>query len=185
MTRHLLAGASALAFVVAVGFSAAHANPTAKDNDFNYDSDIGNVYNSVYVGISQDASADGYAGASADGNTYGSDTYGGAEGVGGEAGYNGAYVNVAVEVGNVAIISENEMHAYVSNSGDVYAYSYDGSASAATGDASQNDYQQQYAAGLFNNALNTGLGNVQQQGNAVAVNVDTLNFNGSDGGGTW
>ena len=176
MTRHLLAGASALAFVVAVGFSAAHANPTVKDNDYNYDSDIGNVYNSVYVDIGQDASADGYAGASADYNSYESTASASAEGVGGEAGYNGAYVDVAVEVGNVAIISENEMYATVSNEGSVYAYSYDGEASAYTGEASQNDYQQQYAAGLFNNALNTGLGNAQQQGNAVAVNVGTLNF---------
>jgi hypothetical protein len=180
MKMQLLAGSAALAVIVGLGLSAAHANPTAKDNDYNYDSDIGNVYNSVYVGIGQDASADGHAGASADYNSYGSTASASAEGWGGEAGYNGAYVDVAVEVGNVAIISENEMYATVTNNGDVYAFSYDGSASAYTGDAKQTDSQQQYAAGLFNNALNTGLGNVQQQGNAVAVNVGTLNLGGGE-----
>lgn len=178
MIKNLLAGISTLALVAGVGLSAAYANPTAVDNDGNVYSALANITNSVHVGVYQDASADGYAGASADGNSYYSDAYAGALGEGGWAGYNGAYVDVQVEVGNVALISENRMHAYVSNGGSVYAGSYYGAASAYTGNASQNDQQQMYAAGLFNNALNTGLGNAQQQGNSVALNADTLNISG-------
>lgn len=175
MTK-LLLGVSAVALVAGLTLSAAYANPTAVDNDHNYDSAIGNIYNGVYIEIGQDASADGYGGASADGNSYWSGAHASADGTGGTAGTNNATVNVDVEVGNVAVISENNMHAYVSNEGSVDAYSYYGSAHASTGDASQNDWQQAYAAGMFNNALNTGLGNVQQQGNAVAVNVDSITF---------
>lgn len=184
MTKRLLAGAAALAVVLGLGVSAAYANPTAKDNDHNFGSAIGNVANLVGVGIYQDASADGGAYASADGN-YKSDGSAHAFGKGGHAGLNGAAVAVAVEVGNVALVSENDLKAIVTNSGSVYAgtgscYHYrcsgGGDASAATGSASQNNYQQKFAAGMFNNDLNTGLGSGQQQGNTAGVNAGSILF---------
>jgi hypothetical protein len=174
MTRKILLGVSALALVAGLSVSAVHANPTAKQNDYNVGSAIGNVANSVGVGIWQDASADGGAYASASDNA-GSWADAWAGGYGGDAGVNHAAVHVKVETDNVALVSENELSATVSNYGSVYA---DGGwhASVSTGSAKQNDSQQMMAAGLFNNDLSTGLGSGQQQGNSVGVNASSINF---------
>lgn len=95
------------------------------------------------------------------------------QGFGGAMGEASAPAGSIEPVGSVAVISDQELGAGVSNVGGVgaarqggcaQADCWQGDAEAAAGGASQGNYQAPLPAGGFNNALGNGVGGGQVQG---------------------